>query len=64
MREFPASVTRRIRHKATIPPILKALELNKLEHFPISLDAFAVEFMLSFPNYTLLIAHMQFSRLK
>ena len=35
MREFPASVTRRIRHKATIPPILKALELNKMEHFPI-----------------------------
>ena len=64
MREFPASVTRRIRHKATTPPILKALELNKMEHFPSSLDAFAVEFMLRFPNYTLLIARMQFSRLK
>ena len=63
MREFPASVTRRIRHKATIAPILKALELNKMEHFPSSLDAFAVEFMLSFPNYTLIV-QMQFSRLK
>ena len=51
MREFPASVTRRIKHKATIPPILTALELNKMEHFPISLDAFAVEFMPSFLTY-------------
>ena len=51
MREFPASVTRRIKHKATIPPILTALELNKMEHFPNSLDAFAVEFMLSLPTY-------------
>ena len=51
MREFPASVTRRIKHKATIPPILTALELNKLEHFPISLDEFVVEFMLSLPTY-------------
>ena len=51
MREFPASETTVIRHKATIAPILKALELNKMEHFPSSLDAFAVEFMLSFLTY-------------
>ena len=63
MREFPTSETTVIRHKATVPPI-KALELNKVTQFQNSLDAFAVEFMLSCPNYTLLIAHMQFSWLK
>ena len=57
MREFLASETTVIRHKATVPPI-KALELNKVEQFQNSLDAFAVEFMLSCPNYTLLVAHM------
>ena len=63
MREFPTSETTVIRHKATVPPI-KALELNKVAQFQNSLDVFAVEFMLSCPNYTLLIAHMQFSWLK
>ena len=57
MREFPAIETRRIKQKATVPPILKALELTKVEHFQNSLDAFAVEFMLSCPSYTLNCTH-------
>ena len=51
MREFPASETTTIRQMATVLPILDAVELNIVEQFPDSaLDAFAVEFMLSFPT--------------
>ena len=51
MREFPASETTMIRQMATVLPILNAVELI-VEHSPDSvLDAFAVEFMLSFPTY-------------
>ena len=52
MTEFPASETTMIRQMATVLPILDAVELKIVEQFQDSvLDAFAVEFMLSFPTY-------------
>ena len=52
MREFPASETTMIRQRATVLPILDAVELKIVGQFQDSvLDEFAVEFMLSFPTY-------------
>lgn len=59
MREFPASKTTMIRQKAKVPPFLNAVEQKIVEQFQDSvLDAFAVEFMLSFPTYARNCTHV------